>query len=53
MKAIRWLFAFEVLIYAHRLTDLGLIDEYLLCFRPFVLGRGAPFFAGPGRRSAL
>jgi dihydrofolate reductase len=29
------------------LTDLGLIDEYRLYFRPFVLGRGTPFFAGP------
>ena len=32
---------------ARSLTDLGLIDEYRLYFRPFVLGRGAPFFAGP------
>ncbi len=30
---------------ARSLTDLGLIDEYQLYFRPFVLGRGAPFFA--------
>ncbi|HEY2002935.1 MAG TPA: dihydrofolate reductase family protein [Acidobacteriaceae bacterium] len=28
------------------LTDLGLIDEYRLYFRPFVLGRGKPYFAG-------
>jgi hypothetical protein len=28
------------------LTDLGLIDEYCLYFRPFVLGSGKPHFAG-------
>ena len=32
---------------ARNLTDIGLIDEYRLYFRPVVLGRGAPFFAGP------
>jgi len=32
---------------AKSLTDLGLIDEYRLYLRPFVLGRGTPFFAGP------
>ncbi|HEY2050814.1 MAG TPA: dihydrofolate reductase family protein [Caulobacteraceae bacterium] len=32
---------------AGSLTDLGLIDEYRLYFRPIVLGHGAPFFAGP------
>ena len=32
---------------AGSLTDLGLIDEYRLYLRPIVLGRGAPFFAGP------
>ena len=32
---------------AGSLTDLGLIDEYRLCFCPFVLGRGKPFFVGP------
>ena len=32
---------------ARSLTDLGLIDEYRLYLRPIVLGRGAPFFAGP------
>lgn len=31
---------------AASLTDLGLIDEYRLYFRPFVLGRGKPYFAG-------
>ena len=29
------------------LTALGLIDEYRLYFRPFVLGGGKPYFAGP------
>jgi len=28
------------------LTDFGLIDEYRLYFRPFVLGHGKPYFAG-------
>ncbi|MFZ0109578.1 MAG: dihydrofolate reductase family protein, partial [Pseudolabrys sp.] len=32
---------------ARSLTDLGLIDEYRLYFRPVVLGRGKPFFAAP------
>lgn len=31
---------------ARSLTDLGLIDEYRLYYRPVVLGRGKPFFAG-------
>jgi dihydrofolate reductase len=31
---------------AGMLTDLGLIDEYQLYFRPFVLGGGKPYFAG-------
>jgi dihydrofolate reductase len=30
---------------AGSLTDHGLIDEYHLYFRPFVLGRGKPYFA--------
>jgi len=30
---------------AGNLTNLGLIDEYRLYFRPFVLGRGKPYFA--------
>ena len=32
---------------AGSLTDLGLIDEYQLYFRPIVLGLGKPYFAGP------
>jgi len=32
---------------AKSLTELGLIDEYRLYFRPIVLGRGKPFFVGP------
>jgi dihydrofolate reductase len=32
---------------ARSLTDLGLIDEYRLYFRPVVLGHGTPYFAGP------
>ena len=32
---------------ARGLTELGLIDEYRLYLRPFVLGRGKPYFAGP------
>ncbi|GKS58674.1 deaminase reductase [Nitrospira sp.] len=32
---------------AHSLTELGLIDEYLIYLHPVVLGRGKPFFAGP------
>ena len=31
---------------ARSLTDLSLVDEYQLYFRPFVLGHGTPFFAG-------
>jgi dihydrofolate reductase len=30
---------------AGTLTNLGLIDEYRLYFRPFALGRGKPYFA--------
>jgi dihydrofolate reductase len=30
---------------AGTLTELGLIDEYRLYLRPFVLGRGKPYFA--------
>jgi dihydrofolate reductase len=32
---------------AHSLTDLRLIDEYRIYLHPVVLGRGAPYFAGP------
>jgi len=32
---------------AGSLTASGLIDEYRLYFRPFVLGDGKPYFAGP------
>jgi len=32
---------------ARSLTELGLIDEYRLYFRPVVLGHGKPFFASP------
>src|SRR5262245_8710346 len=32
---------------ARSLTELGLVDEYRLYFRPVVLGHGKPFFAGP------
>ena len=31
---------------AGSLTKLGLIDEYQIYLRPFVLGRGNPYFAG-------
>jgi dihydrofolate reductase len=34
-------------VLAQSLTELGLIDEYRPIYRPFVLERGAPFFAGP------
>ncbi len=30
---------------AGSLTDLGLIDEYRLYIRPFILGSGKPYFA--------
>jgi dihydrofolate reductase len=40
-------------VLAQCLTDLGLIDEYRLYFHPVVLGRGTPFFAGPGPRMRL
>jgi dihydrofolate reductase len=32
---------------AHRLTELGLIDEYRIYLHPVVLGHGTPYFAGP------
>lgn len=31
---------------ARSLSELGLIDEYRLYFRPIVLGHGTPYFAG-------
>jgi dihydrofolate reductase len=34
-------------VLAQSLTEAGLIDEYRLYLRPFVLGGGNPFFAGP------
>lgn len=34
-------------VLAQSLTGLGLIDEYRIYLHPVVLGRGAPFFAGP------
>jgi dihydrofolate reductase len=34
-------------VLAKTLTDLGLIDEYLIYLHPVVLGSGDPFFAGP------
>jgi dihydrofolate reductase len=38
---------------AASLADSGLIDEYRLYYHPVVLGRGAPFFAGPSPRVRL
>ena len=32
---------------AHRLTELGLIDEHRIYLHPVVLGHGKPYFAGP------
>jgi len=40
-------------VLARSVTDLGLIDEYRLYLHPVVLGRGAPFFAGPLPRLRL
>jgi dihydrofolate reductase len=37
----------EIAVAGPDLTDLDLVDEYRLYFRPFVLGHGTPFFAGP------
>jgi dihydrofolate reductase len=34
---------------AHRLAELGLIDEYRIYLHPVVLGKGTPYFAGPRR----
>jgi dihydrofolate reductase len=33
-------------VLAHSVAQLGLIDEYRLYYRPFVLGKGNPFFQG-------
>jgi dihydrofolate reductase len=38
---------------AHRLTELGLIDEYRIYLHPVVLGHGTPYFAGPRPRLRL
>jgi dihydrofolate reductase len=38
---------------AHRLTELGLIDEYRIYLHPVVLGHGKPYFAGPRPRLRL
>ncbi|OWV77175.1 deaminase [Rhizobium sp. R634] len=32
---------------AYSLTQLGLIDEYIIYLHPVVLGHGTPYFAGP------
>jgi riboflavin biosynthesis pyrimidine reductase len=32
---------------ANVLSAAGLVDEYRLYFRPYVLGTGKPYFAGP------
>jgi dihydrofolate reductase len=32
---------------AQSLGELGLVDEYQIYFRPYVLGRGKPYFAAP------
>jgi riboflavin biosynthesis pyrimidine reductase len=51
IRGVKSQFAGEIAVagpgLAKGLTDLGLIDEYRLYFRPFVFGRGTPFFAGP------
>lgn len=38
---------------AHKLTELGLIDEYRIYLHPVVLGSGTPYFAGPRPRLRL
>jgi dihydrofolate reductase len=40
-------------VLAQSLTELGLIDEYRIYLHPVVLGRGAPYFAGPRPRLRL
>jgi dihydrofolate reductase len=38
---------------AGSLTELGLIDEYLIYLHPVVLGHGKPYFSGPRPRLRL
>ncbi len=40
-------------VLARSLAELGLIDEYRIYLHPVVLGRGAPYFAGPRPRLRL
>ena len=38
---------------AHSLGAAGLVDEYRIYLHPVVVGRGKPYFAGPGPRLRL
>jgi dihydrofolate reductase len=40
-------------VFAHSLTNLGLIDEYRIYLHPVVLGHGQPYFIGPRPRLRL